>query len=89
MNTGIGASLRDAPRRRAYAACVGLLAVSADVFLSARESGSDVPRFVLTVVAVTALTLIARGDPQTLGLTLRPRQGVLYWVKATARATPS
>ena len=83
MDTCIGEALRSSTARRICAGIIGFTAVSVDILLSSQGYCFALTRAVPAGAAVLLLAATVKGEPRTLGLTLRPRQGFLYWVKAT------
>jgi membrane protease YdiL (CAAX protease family) len=83
MTTAIGTAFRDRPTVRAAAACVAVGVVALDMAAARSWGPWDWRRAALPLLAVGAYFLLARGDTRSLGLRLRPEQGVGYWVKAT------
>jgi membrane protease YdiL (CAAX protease family) len=84
METPIGRQLTDSRPRAAASALVALLIVVADLGLVWRGEHSYLgPRAALAVGAPVIYLLLARGDPASVGLSLRPAVNRRYCLRAT------
>jgi len=84
MLTPIGRRLEDSRLRVAASTLVAAFVTLADFWLVGRGDDSyDGPRALLPVAGLAAYLVLARSDLPSVGLRLRPSQGLLYWIKAT------
>jgi membrane protease YdiL (CAAX protease family) len=85
MQTSIGRSLRDSPRRLFLSVSIAICAVASDLGLTWWDHYPDsiVGRWWLALVAPLALLHLAKRDPGSIGLNGAPLQGWRYWVRMT------
>ena len=84
MDTPIGRLFRDSRLRLAAATLVAAAVTLADLWIV--QHGDDsytAPRALLPLIAIAIYLVLARDDLGSLGLRLRPIQGLFYWIKAT------
>lgn len=82
MQTAIGRAFRSR-EKLALSSAIAVAAVGVDIVLSL-DGRSYGTRGIVPLVAISLYLGLARGDPVTLGLLTRPRQGFGYWIRITA-----
>jgi membrane protease YdiL (CAAX protease family) len=86
MKTPIGRALLESKPKLALAALTGAVVIGFDLVLMRvrPDEAFAVWRVVPTLAAVAVYLILARCDRASLGLTVIPIQGAIYWFKATA-----
>lgn len=83
MDTPIGQSLRQSPVHLAWASGAAAAFVLGDVLLCLRPEAILPYRLVFLPLTLIVLMRMPHCDRPSLGLTMRPRQGWVYWGKVT------
>jgi membrane protease YdiL (CAAX protease family) len=85
MDTIIGQTLRGSWGRIIFALTLAVMTITADFFIcqNAYLRFFGYPRPIIALCSILILAFLARWNLASLGVTLQPRQGFLYWIKAT------
>jgi hypothetical protein len=83
--TAIGSAFRNNPSRRFLPVGIALSVVTIDLTLGVKFI-DPVFRTSYALVGIGLLFLLAGGDQKSLGLTLKSKQNLRYWFRATTAA---
>ena len=85
MDTFIGQTLQGSRARAVAALALAVLTITADFIISrnAYLRFFGYHRLIIALCSILILAFLARWNLASLGVTLQPRQGFRYWIKAT------